>query len=49
VVALKPDLKQVVEAPIVSDIFGGKMAMIIKDRLPRRVLTKQVSGCFGFK
>jgi hypothetical protein len=38
VVALKPNLSQISKTTVLGQVFRGKMAVIVEDRLPGRVL-----------
>ena len=37
VIAFQPDLVEIAELPVLRNVLGGKMAVVIKDRLLRRI------------
>ena len=47
VIPFQPDLKQIGESPVFRNFFGGKMAVVVKDRLLLRILVIQTPGGFA--
>lgn len=48
-VTLQPNLEQIAELPIVSDVAGGQVAMVIKDRLFFRKVMIEPFGSAGLQ
>jgi len=44
VVALEPDLEEVVEAAVLGDVSWRKVAVVVEDRLMRRIFVEERAG-----